>query len=143
MRTMARFLLGCFAIGALALLGASLLGGPSVVESKANSTLTTVSSALPADIQSFSNSAGAFVRRNAATAELQIESMKNSVPRNFAFAATLPANASNWLQNPAQAAGNRPGDLAKKIPVVNRALSSTDAHIASLRDSIKNAAANF
>jgi hypothetical protein len=39
--------------------------------------------------------------------------------------------------------GNKPGELARKVPVVNRALSSTDAHIAALRDSINNAAANF
>jgi hypothetical protein len=147
MRTVARFLLGCFAIGALTLLGASLLGGPGVVQSKAGSTVNTVASVVPANIQSYSDSAGAFVRRNVTTAELQLGGMKNSIPTSFAFNDWLPSNAPNWIQGGAQAAtramGNKPGQMARKVPVVSRALSSTDAHFAALRQSINNTAANF
>jgi hypothetical protein len=145
MRTLARFLLGCFAIGALALLGTSLLG-PVGTQSLADSTVRRVSSAVP-DLNSFSNAAGACVRRNATTAQLQMESMKNSIPRSVAVSDLIPQNSSNWIQGGAQAAsqavGNKPGEFAKKIPIVNRALGSTDAHIASLRQAINNEAANF
>jgi hypothetical protein len=76
-----------------------------------------------------------------------MESMKNSIPRSVAVSDLIPQNSSNWIQGGAQAAsqavGNKPGEFAKKIPIVNRALGSTDAHIASLRQAINNEAANF
>jgi hypothetical protein len=145
MRAIARFLFGCLAIGALALVGANLLG-PIGTQSLADSTVRRVSSAVP-DLNSLSNSAGAFVRRNAATAQFQFEGMKNSVPRSVAVSNLIPQSSSNWIQGGAQAAsqavGNKPGQFAKKVPIISKTLGSTDAHIASLRQAINNEAANF
>jgi len=106
-----------------------------------------LTSSVPADLQTFSSSAGAFVRRNVTSAELELDSVKISVPRSVALSDWLPRNAPNWIQGTAQSAtqavGNKPGELARKVPVVNRVLNSTNAHIAALRDSVNNAAANF
>jgi hypothetical protein len=87
------------------------------------------------------------VRRNATSARLQFESMKNSLPSSFALSRWIPTSTSSWIQDgvqtASQAAGNKPGTIAKKIPVVNGALNSADAHISALRESLGNAAANF
>jgi hypothetical protein len=147
MRAVARFVFGFFAIAALVLLGASLFGAPGGTQTVAASTLQRVSTALPVQLDSFSNSAGAFFRRNATTAELQLESMTNSIPRNVASGDWFPRNSSNWIQGGAQAAaqavGNRPGTLARKVPVVNRALNSADQHFEALQQTLSGAGSSF
>jgi hypothetical protein len=154
MLTLAKFVLGCFVVGALTLAGSSLLPpsmrtelGLETATSQADFMLRRVGAQFPTDIHTFSASTGAFVRSNATTARLQLEGMKNSLPSSFALGSWMPSSTSSWIQNGAQlasqAAGSKPGTFAKKIPVVNGAVNSANEHIAALRQSLNNAAANF
>ena len=154
MFTLAKFALGCFVVGALTLAGSSLLPpsmradlGLQTATSQADFMLRRVAAQFPSDIHSFSTSTGAFVRSNATTARLQFEGMKNSLPSSAALGSWMPSSTSSWIQSGAQAAsqaaGSKPGTFAKKIPVVNGAVNSANEHIAALRQSLNNAAANF
>jgi hypothetical protein len=150
MLTLAKYLLGTVAALTLVILGASILkNGPQsqvqMIAFEIDTTAHQLGSSL--NFHSVSGSASAFVNGNATTAKLQIEGMKNSLPRSAAFSAWVPRSTPNWIQNGAQQAaamaGNKPGALAGKIPVVNGALNATSEHIASLRQSLSGAASGF
>jgi hypothetical protein len=154
MLTLAKFALGCFIVGALTLAGSSLLPpsmrselGLETATSQADFMLRRVGAQFPSDMHSFSTSTGAFVRSNATSARLQLDGMENSLPSSYSLSSWMPSNTSSWIQTGAQAAsqaaGSKPGTFAKKIPVVNGAVNSANEHIAALRQSLNNAAANF
>jgi hypothetical protein len=113
----------------------------------ANSLLTRQLNQLPYKIASLGHSTGPFLRDKATIAGLQLEGMKNSLPRTFALSDWLSASASGWMKNPVQKAtrftGNEPNNIAGKIPVVNGAVRSADDHFNSLRQSLNSAASSF
>jgi hypothetical protein len=144
----AKIAFGSIVFGLFLLLSTCFLqNGPTRGMAVANSLLTRQINQLPYKIASLGHSTGPFLREKATTAGLQLEGMKNSLPRTFAFSDWFSSGASGWIKNPVQKAthmtGNEPNNLAAKIPVVNGAVRSADDHFTSLRQSLNSAASNF
>jgi hypothetical protein len=139
---------GSIVFGLFLLLSTCFLqNGPTKGMAVANSLLTRQVNQLPYKIASLGHSTGPFLRDKATIAGLQLEGMKNSLPRTFALSDWLSASASGWMKNPVQKAtrftGNEPNNIAGKIPVVNGAVRSADDHFNSLRQSLNSAASSF
>ncbi len=127
---------------------AALTTGSGIVQSAMNTAGPAADrtiSGFTANLQSCLSSGEYFLQRNGTKARLQFESMASSLPSSLGN--WLPRNGSNWLQSTAQkasqVAGNNPGTLAKKIPVVHGALDATKERIAAVGQSINGAAPGF
>lgn len=161
MISLTKLVFGFAGVGAAAFLGASLLQLPTPgsqsgalgassdpaatllqgASAQTDSMLRRAATEIPANLQSFSTSAGAIVRGNATTARLQLEgmamqlgAMKNSLAPN-SLRNWLPSGP-NWIQNgvqvATQASSDKTRNLAQKMPVVNAVKSDlsrfADAH---------------
>lgn len=159
--------LGSFGFGVTALLVATVVlvvfkgpmvgsGGASsgaagsffqAVTFRAQNAISNATSSLPNDFQTFPQRAEEFFTRNATTARLQLEGMKNSVSGNLSWNAWFGRGSQNLLQHgadvAAQAAGNKPHVLARKVPVVNGALDAASQRINSVSQSLSNTARGF
>jgi len=166
MLTLTKFICGCFGIGALAILGTSLVqtpgnGGPALAHGSSLSTgdalmqtastqvdsiARQVSAQLGPVLRSFSANGGAFVRSNAITARLQFEGMANSLPSYLSIDAWRHGDAPYWVrsgvQGAVQASGEKTIAMAKDMTVVKVCRSSME-HLAGLGPSLSGAASNF
>jgi hypothetical protein len=161
---MGKFIFKSFGIIAVVLLGftlyqATLTGhasnAPGALSAGSGSLQSTLNNVGPAsdrtisefaaNLQTYINSGSNFLSRNGTRAHTELAIMAQSLPSTFGN--WLPKNSSNWLQSTAQAAsqaaGNKPGAVARKIPVVNSALNATKERIAAVGQSLNGAASGF
>lgn len=107
------------------------------------SSQRTVAELTP-QLQFITSNAGVFAQRNVVTARLQFAGMVNSVSAHFTLSDWLPKGAPNWMkggaQEAVQKAGDKANDQAKKVPVVDHAISSTTSRDRAARDSLGNPA---
>lgn len=94
-------------------------------------------------LQSFSDSALLFAKRNVIAGRLQLQYMANTIHSNLSVGA-WNLSAPSWFkggpQVAAQNAGAKANELARKVPLVNGAIDATRRRFAAVRDSLSNAA---
>jgi|SRR5580698_838476 hypothetical protein len=97
-------------------------------------------------LQSLPNTAGAFLRSNAATARLQFEGMANALPDLSSFASRLPGTAANLIHGgvpvAVQESTAEANSLAGKIPAVKAWKSNVD-HMANMHPALSGGTARF
>lgn len=150
MLILAKFICGCFSIGALALLGMALLQPPStgnqpdaqgapssaadaLLENaavQAGSIYRQASIQFGPQLQSFYADSSAFVRSNATTGRLQLEGLGNSLAFNLSIDAWRQISTPYWIQTgfqgAVQASGEQTLSLARSMPVVVAVRSDLD-----------------
>jgi hypothetical protein len=102
------------------------------VDSLCNSAANQIGPSL----RQFATVSGAFVRRNAISARLQFEGMRNAVSAHLSIDAWRPTSAPTWIQKGVQGASQATRTqtlaVAQSMPVVNAVKSNldrlTDAH---------------
>lgn len=114
---------------------------------RADSAVSSFSASVPDRLKAFPHQAGLFFERNATTARLQFEGMKNSVTSRLAVSAWFGRSSPNWIQSGAQVAtqagGNKARALARKVPVVTTAMDATRDRVNSAAQSVTNTSLGF
>jgi hypothetical protein len=120
MLTLTKFICGCFGIGALALLGMSLVETPGahvqgsvagpgngIVQSasaEVDSIYRQASLEVGPRLRYFAVSTGAFLRANLTTAKYQFEGMRSTVAAHLSIDAWRSTPEPSWMQNGVQGA---------------------------------------
>ena len=166
MLTLAKFICGCFSIGALALLGMALLqppptgnqpdvqGAPSnaadaLLENaavQADSIYRQASIQIGPQLRSFYAESSVFVRNNATTGRLQLVGMGNSLSYNLSIDAWRQISTPYWIQTgfqgAVQASGETTLSLARSMPIVKSVRYDLD-RLANAHPSLSAAAAGY
>ncbi|MDR3772182.1 MAG: hypothetical protein P4L26_02475 [Terracidiphilus sp.] len=161
MHTLRKFISFCAVLAAVAFLGTTSLaltdlapqvnlhGLPNgageflqvVLNDARLSSQRTVAELTP-QLKFMTSNAGVFVKHNLVTARLQFAGMANSVSARFTRSDWLPTGAPNWMKGGAtaavQKASGKANDLANKVPVVDRAISSASNSMKGVRDAVSN-----
>jgi len=164
MLTFRKFAFRSSVAGSLALLSAALLhtslvnsmsqsGSASALDSIADSaiahvdsTISSISAELPYQIKAIPHQAGEFLSRNATTARLQFEGMKNSITAHLGSGAWLGGGASGWVKGGAQAARqatSKAPTFARKVPVVTGEMDVTRDRVNAVAQSVTNSSLGF
>jgi hypothetical protein len=128
-------------------------GSTSALDSIADSaiahvdaTFSSISAQLPSQINALPHQAGEFLRRNATTARLQLEGMRNSITGHLGSGAWLAGGVSGWVKGgelaARQASSNAP-TFAHKVPVVTGAVDATRNRVNAVAQSVTNSSLGF
>jgi hypothetical protein len=166
MLTLTKFICGCFGMGALALLGMSLLQPSSIgalphthaassstsdtllqsAVAQANSIYRQAAVEAGPQLRSFYITGSAFVRANADTARLQLQGMGNGLSASLSIDALRHGNAPYWMRNGVagveQASSEKTLAAAKAMPI-SRVVQSNLARLADAHPSLSAAASGF
>jgi len=110
--------------------------------SHADAAFSSFSAGLPHRLDALPHQASLFLQRNATTARLQLEGMKNTITARLNAGGGLGRGALQWVEGGAKMAqtGAKAHALAGTVPAVTNALDSTRQHLASMTQSVRNAA---
>ena len=152
---------GTFFVGSLVLLSASMLrtplatfgpGGTSsgfadAALNRADAAISSFSASIPDAVKAFPHEANVFLRRNATTARLEFEGMKNAVSSHLNLSSWLGGSGRDLVQNGTQIAskvdGNKARTLARKVPLVNSAMDATRDRVNAVSQSVTNSSLGF
>jgi hypothetical protein len=166
MLSLAKFVCGCFGIGALALLGMALLQTPSTSDPshaqgapssaadallenaavQADSIYRQASIQIGPQLRSFYAESSVFVRNNATTGRLQLVGMGNSLSYNLSADAWRQISTPYWIHNgfqgAVQASGEQTLSLARSMPIVVAVRSDLD-RFANAHPSLSSTASGY
>jgi hypothetical protein len=125
----------------------ALAGFAESASSRVDSFISSISAEIPDQVKAFPHQASVFLRKNATTARLQFEGMKNSVTAHLRLSGWFGPSGPNWIQSGAQTAsqagGNKARTLARKVPVVNSAMDATRERVNAVTQSVTNSSLGF
>ncbi|HEY1901231.1 MAG TPA: hypothetical protein VGG56_02295 [Terracidiphilus sp.] len=166
MLTLTKFICGCFGIGALAILGTSLVQAPGnssqsvahgsslstgdalmqTASAQVDSIARQASAELGPRLRSLSANGGVFVRSNATSARLQLEGMANGLSFYLSADAWRHGETPYWIRTGVRGAVQTSGEktiaMARNMTIV-RACKSNMEHLADLGPSLSGAGSNF